>query len=346
MKHTNNKTETLYESSGKSGVIVSILLILSVLFNISALIAPFYTAKIFMKSAYTFTLPHSILALWNHHLIYIAILIFSFSILFPFLKLAVLFYSWFICRNKNKRGKLITVVGPLGKWSMLDIFVTVILLVLTNHQFIITASLKIGVYFFLIAIFLSMTCALRMEILVFDRVFQSRTGKRYFIQRQRTGNISRACRILAVIALILSLTALFLTIDIPFIQIKGFAFVHKKYSILTSAITLWNKSKILTFFICLTLILCPLFHILGLMIIRIRKLKTKYVYIIERLTHVISAFNMLDVFCLALFIFMAEGGKLIITEAKNGLYMLLVFLFCAYLFSRKPWGHPLEASVK
>ena len=293
-----------------------------------------------MRPAYTFTLPHSVLVLWNHHFIYIAILIFSFSILFPFLKLAVLFYSWFICRNENKRERLITIVGPLGKWSMLDIFVTVILLVLTNNQFVITSSLKIGVYFFLIAIFLSMTCALRMEILMFDRVFRSRTSKRCFIQRQRTGNISRARRILAVIALILSLTALFLTINIPFIQIKGFSFAHRKYSILTSAITLWNKSGLLTFFVCLTLILCPLLHVLGLMVIRIKKLKPKYVYIIELLTHVASAFNMLDVFCLALFIFMAEGGRLIITEAKNGLYMLLVFLFCAYLVSHT-WRNPL-----
>jgi len=40
---------------------------------------------------------------------------------------------------------------------------------------------------------------------------------------------------------------------------------------------------------------------------------------------------MLDVFCLALFIFITEGGELIMTEARNGLYLLLIFLFCAYL---------------
>lgn len=329
MKRTYNKTAPLYKIVGKSGIIISIMLVLSVIFNISALIAPFYTAKVFLKDPYTFTLPHSVLVMWNHNFHLIAILIFSFSIVFPFFKLIVLFYTWFICKNTNRRKRLITIIGPLGKWSMLDIFVTVILMVLTNDQFLITSSLKIGIYFFLIAIFLSMTCALRLEVLMFAEGIKSRAAKRHFIQR--IGNISSARRVSVFILLVLSLTALILAINIPIIKISDFFFSDNEYSILTSVFTLWSTTKVLTFFIFFTLILCPLLHIGGLMIMWLVKLRPRSNYKIERTLHIISVFNMLDVFCLALFIFITEGEELIVTQEKNGLYLLLVFLFCAYL---------------
>ncbi len=329
MQNEDNKTATLYESADRAHVIIPIMLFLSLFFNISALIAPFYTAKVFLKSPFTFTLPHSVLLMWDHHFFFIALLIFSFSIVFPFLKLITLFYIWFVCRNANKRARLITRVGPLGKWSMLDIFVTIILMVLTNDRFLITSSLKIGVYFFLLAIFLSMTCALRIEILMFAQGVKSFAHKRLFIQS--IDNVSYARRIAVFVLLMLSLTALLLAIHIPVIKTRDFLFADSEYSVLTMVPALWDASKILTFFVFFTLILCPLLHVLGLMIMWIGRLKPKSSYRIERFLHIISIFNMLDVFCLALFIFMTEGGELIMTEAKGGLYLLLIFLFCAYL---------------
>lgn len=329
MQNEGNKIATLFESAGRAYLSIPIMLVLSVLFNISALIAPFYTAKVFLKAPYTFTLPHSVLLMWDHHFFVIALLIFSFSIVFPFLKLIALFYIWFVSRNASKRERLIAIVGPLGKWSMLDIFVTIILMVLTNDRFIITSSLKIGVYFFLIAIFLSMTCALIMERWMFAQGVKSRADKNVFIQRM--GHVSYARRIAVFMLLMLSLTALVLAINIPFIRTHDFFFANSEYSVLTAVPALWGASKVLTFFAVFTLILCPLLHIVGLMIMWVGSLKSEFSYRIERCLHVISTFNMLDVFCLALFIFITEGGELVKTEAKGGLYLLLIFLFGAYL---------------
>ena len=329
MQNEDNKIATLYESAGRSHIIIPIMLVLSVLFNVSALIAPFYTAKVFLKSPFTFTLPHSVLLMWDHHFFFIALLIFSFSIVFPFLKLTVLFYIWFFCRNVNRRERLMARVGPLGKWSMLDIFVTVILMVLTNDRFLITSSLKIGVYFFLTAIFLSMTCALRMELFMFAQGLNARIHQRLFIQSMV--HVSYARRISVFILLILSLTALVLAIHVPVIKTHDILFANSEYSILTAVPALWDASKILTLFVFLTLILCPLLHVSGLMIMWMGRLKLKSSYRIERFLQVISIFNMLDVFCLALFIFITEGGELIMTEARGGLHLLLIFLFCAYL---------------
>ena len=329
MQNEDNKPAALYKSAGRSHMVIPIMLVLAALFNVAALMAPFYTAKVFLKAPYTFTLPHSVLLMWDHHFFVIALLIFSFSIVFPFVKLIALFYIWFVCRNANTRDRLITIVGPLGKWSMLDIFVTIILMVLTNARFLITSSLKIGVYFFLAAIFLSMTCALRMETLIFAKGIKSRVYKTLFIQRM--DNVSYARRITVFMLLILSLTALVLAINIPVIRTRDFFFANSEYSVLTAVPALWDASKVLTCFVVFTLILCPLLHMVGLLIMWVGRLKPEFSYRIERFLHVISVFNMLDVFCLALFVFITEGGAIILTEAKSGLYLLLVFLFGAYL---------------
>ena len=332
-KNMDNKdcgTEALYNNvDRKTGIAVSLMLILSLLFNITALLTPFYTAKMFMKSPYTCTLPGSVLLMWNHQLLLIALLIFAFSIVFPFFKLSILFYTWFICRNKEKSEHFITIIGPLGKWSMLDIFMTIILLVMTNDQFLITSTLKIGVYFFLAAIFLSMTCALKMEILIFNNSIKSLADRLSFIQNFWKNSLSR--RLSIFLLLIVTLTTLILAISAPIVQINDFFFVGNEYSIFTSITTLWNSSILLTFFAGFTLIISPCLHIMGLFLLWTVEMKPRYSHMIERLVHAISIFNMMDVFCLALLIFMTSGSELIATKEKSGIYVLLIFILCVYL---------------
>jgi paraquat-inducible protein A len=325
----NNSINTLRKSCGKSGIIVSIMLILSLIFNISALLTPFYTAKMFMSSPYTCTLPGSILLMWQYHLLLIALLIFAFSIVFPLFKLTVLYYTWFFCRDIEKREHLITVIGPLGKWSMLDIFMTAILLVMTNDQFMITSTLKMGVYYFLAAIFLSMTCALRIETLIFNKGIKSSAENISFIKSYWNMSIIR--RVFIFLLLIVSLIALIMTVNAPIIQINDFFFADNEYSIVTSIAALWNTSRVLTIFVGFTLLLAPLLHILGLFLLWPVKLRPKNSHLVERFVHAISMFNMLDVFCLGLLIFISGGSELIITREKNGLYVLLLFLLCLYL---------------
>ena len=329
MNDQKNNVETLRKNVGKSGIIISIMLILSLIFNVSALLTPFYTAKMFMTAPYTCTLPSSVLLMWNHHLLLIALLIFAFSIVFPFFKLGILYYVWFFSKDKEQRENLITFIGPLGKWSMLDIFMTIILLVMTNDQFLISSTLKIGVYFFLAAIFLSITSALIIETKIFGRRIKVIVENGPFIKS--FWNVGIIKRIMVVLLLLAALFTLVMAINTPIIQINDFFFADNQYSIITSIVTLVNTSLALTIFAIFTLILCPIFHLLGLMVLWIVKLKAQNSHRIERFVHIISIFNMLDVFCLALLIFISGGSELIVTHEKNGIYVLLIFLLCVYM---------------
>lgn len=72
-----------------------------------------------------------------------------FTVVFPFFKLLVLALSW--CeRNRNpaRVHQLHQLIGSLGKWSMLDVFVVAILIVAMKSAAVAEIHLGVGLYLF------------------------------------------------------------------------------------------------------------------------------------------------------------------------------------------------------
>jgi len=61
---------------------------------------------------------------------------------------------------------VVYLVGLLGKWSMLDVFVCALLIVLTQSKSYISASPRSGLFVFTAAIALSMVVSILVERLV------------------------------------------------------------------------------------------------------------------------------------------------------------------------------------
>jgi paraquat-inducible protein A len=162
----NKENTTLFKFYEKKGIIITSLLCISLIFNILALTTPFVTITQAFVNTLSYTLPYSIVMMWQDKLYVVAVLILVFSIIFPFVKLVLLSYIWFLCKDDRKRVRFIHIIEPLGKWSMLDVFIICIMLVLTNKQFLIGGKSEIGVIFFLIAILLSMTASHLIRILL------------------------------------------------------------------------------------------------------------------------------------------------------------------------------------
>jgi paraquat-inducible protein A len=79
-----------------------------------------------------------------------------FSILFPTLKLAVLWVLWSFRMSPNRRRAWLERLATLGKWSMLDVFVVAILVVAAKLDVIADVQPRAGVYVFGLAVLLSM----------------------------------------------------------------------------------------------------------------------------------------------------------------------------------------------
>ena len=94
--------------------------------------------------------------LWKDKYYFLSVIIFFFSVILPIVKLTTLFVIWSVRLKNNQRKWLLYGLGFLGKWSMLDVFVTAIIIVSVKLGALASAKAEIGIYFFGIAIMFAM----------------------------------------------------------------------------------------------------------------------------------------------------------------------------------------------
>ena len=82
--------------------------------------------------------------------------LFFFSVVFPIVKLVSLAYLWVAPLKAAQRESVLHWLGLLGKWSMLDVFIVAILIVLVKMGPLASIEPRTGVYFFCAAIVASM----------------------------------------------------------------------------------------------------------------------------------------------------------------------------------------------
>ncbi len=104
-----------------------------------------------------------VVALWKGHDYMLAAVLFFFSIVFPLAKLLALGVIWFVKLAHEQRAALLHWLSLLGKWSMLDVFVVAILIVLVKLGPLVHVEPRAGVYVFAAAIISSMLTTMYVE---------------------------------------------------------------------------------------------------------------------------------------------------------------------------------------
>jgi paraquat-inducible protein A len=112
------------------------------------------TKVIFFTS--TYSIWAGITELWKSHHYFLAGFVFFFSMIFPTAKLSGLMVIWFTPFTREARNRCLNWLEILGRWSMLDVFVVAILIVLVKARDVADANAAIGIYIFAGAIILSM----------------------------------------------------------------------------------------------------------------------------------------------------------------------------------------------
>lgn len=134
---------------------IAILLVLSTVSLIVGLSLPILTVrKLWEKN--TYSIITGIGNLWHEKLYVLAVIIFLFSIIFPIAKLGALAAVWFIRLAEERRRKLIDLMEIFGKWSMLDVFVSAVIIVWVKLGALASARAEIGIYFFGASVLLTM----------------------------------------------------------------------------------------------------------------------------------------------------------------------------------------------
>jgi paraquat-inducible protein A len=111
----------------------------------------------------TYSIPSGIQLLMVQHDYILAAIVFFFSIVFPIAKLIGLFTIWCFPLTGGERRIALDLLGLLGKWSMLDVFVVAITVVIAKFGKITEARPREGIYLFASAVLLSMVLTLLIE---------------------------------------------------------------------------------------------------------------------------------------------------------------------------------------
>jgi len=142
---------------------VPLLILSSFVLLLIALSMPLMTVEkmVFWKNEYSVIA--GVRGLWEQQQYILAIILFFFSLVFPLVKLAALAFLWFVPLGEKKRQAVLRWLGILGKWSMLDVFVVAILIVLVKLGPLAKVQPQRGVYWFAAAIFLSMITSMYVD---------------------------------------------------------------------------------------------------------------------------------------------------------------------------------------
>ncbi len=144
-------------------IFVNLGIIASVALLVKALSTPIlYTEKmVFWKN--TYTVWTGVLDLWSLKERALAAVLFFFSIVFPFSKLLLLLVIWNFQLPQKKRNKMLHWLGISGKWSMLDVFVVAVLIVLVKMGSLARVEPRAGIYYFCAAILCSMLLTMGVD---------------------------------------------------------------------------------------------------------------------------------------------------------------------------------------
>ncbi len=146
--------------------LVGIMILLSAGLLVAGWLAPIMTVeKLFILSD-DISILGSCWQLFEGGEIFLFLVIFVFSILFPLIKLGVALYLWYLA-DLERPGFLRSLywIELLGKWSMLDVFVVALSVVAIQMSLVSSVDLHPGIYLFSAAVALSILAVGRIASL-------------------------------------------------------------------------------------------------------------------------------------------------------------------------------------
>lgn len=158
-------TKKSLAQSNPKALDIPLLIFLSGAFLIWGIQAPMITWNELVFWKHSFTLVTGIESLFQERYYALGIIIVFFSIIFPLVKLTALFFLWSVRLSEKKRQRLIRWIETFGKWSMLDVFVVSVTIVISKLSVLAKAQAHMGIYIFCTSILLSMFAGMRLAYL-------------------------------------------------------------------------------------------------------------------------------------------------------------------------------------
>ena len=152
-------TSNLASRHPNKNALINFLLVLSTILLLVGIFAPMMTLSKFVWIESKFSLFAGTMQLFTDGQYMLFIILLLFSILLPAAKLIVLFRFWHSESSSSMQLKhFMNWLSHYGKWSMLDVFVVALLLVIVKLGVLATVEVHYGIYMYAAAGLLIMLC--------------------------------------------------------------------------------------------------------------------------------------------------------------------------------------------
>jgi paraquat-inducible protein A len=307
--------------------LVGLMLLLSAVLNVIALYPGVPFLEIDTIVLPSLAGPYSILMviqlLWTHGLYPLVILVIGFSVIFPPVKLTLATVSIMKPMTMAGRERLLSTLGHLGRWSLLDVFVSLLILLVLSKQGFVGVGVHYGLYCFLSAIILNMFAGMILHEMCRRRVPDSR------LPNDHVRPLITFAGWQGVVATILALAAIaliFRAFSQPLFQINQFGLVSNAWSLQSGIEFLFTDNlRLFAAIMLFFLVIAPLMVIFLLMVALYVPLPHRWRRRCYLLTRYVAEWSMLDVFSLAMVLYLSEQSNFVPLIIREGTW----FLFCS-----------------
>lgn len=256
---------------------------------------------------------------------YLAIPLALFSVFFPGGKLLLLIYTWLFSMNPDRRRRLLRWVDWLGKWSMLDVYVVIIMAGALQLGILAESVLREGIYVFGGGILLSMVAATLARGVI--------TGDEE--EREPDPNLPEKPVLHVPVAAALALGLFAAGVVLPLLHTEKWVFWENQYSLLGAASGMLDGGMtVLGLGFVLFVLVLPLVQQLLVLLLGVLQW-TGVGSGAARLLLEVERWAMMDVAALALVVVFIRLGNVTEAQFRIGAWMLVTAaLLTAYASAR------------
>ena len=146
----------LISTHRRTGGMIVVMLLASLGFFVAGVFLPFTSVTKLWLFENQISVYRGLIVLWQGDELFLFLILFVFTVCFPFVKINALLALWLYPGLTADRAKtFFKFVSNLGKWSMLDVFIVAILVLTVKSAGV--ANIKVGDGFFLFFISVMLT---------------------------------------------------------------------------------------------------------------------------------------------------------------------------------------------
>jgi len=138
----------LVKAHPRHGITIVVMLVAAMGCFIAGIFLPFTSVTKLWLFENQISVFRGLIVLWDAGELFLFLILFLFTVVFPFVKLNAMLALWLYPRLEAENARqMFHFVANLGKWSMLDVFVVAILVLTVKSSGL--ASIQVGSGFFL-----------------------------------------------------------------------------------------------------------------------------------------------------------------------------------------------------